>query len=203
MSAAVTPVVRRFRIHFSASPLWETRRTLETRIFGILRNEYRKTGAFIAALGLFLMGVAACGGEGSPAASGGTQQVTSVPPTATPIPADSAVQSIEKTGLVVDSVELEPGSFGGSVQLQVTNTASSPCTGAVIMVSLLREDGSQAAEVGIRGHNIEPGESKSLKDRYFGTAVKAVISSATCEASSLGDSGAPGRAHTPVPGNEE
>ena len=173
----------------------------------MFRIGYRTAGAFVATIGLFALAVAACGGgdSDSPAVEptspqGGTsQQATPVPPTQTPIPQDSAVQAIEETGLAVENIELKAGEFGGSVQLEVSNNSDVACNGAVIMVSILREDGSQAAEVGIRGHKIEPGETKSLKDRYFGTAAKAVVSSATCEASSLGDAGAPGRAHTPVP----
>ncbi len=123
-----------------------------------------------------------------------------MPPTATPIPEDSAVQAIEETGLVIDSIELEPGSFGGSVELTVTNAGENPCGGAVIMVSLLREDGTQAGEVGLLGLEIGPGETKDLDERYFGTAARAEVSSATCEASTLSDAGSPGRAHTPAAG---
>ena len=184
----------------------------------VFKYTFKPAAVILATFGLFALAVTACGGDGgggagtgggqSPGAASattpaGATQPTPVPPTATPIPQDSAVQSIEETGLVIDSIELEPGSFGGSVELQVTNASEDPCAGAVIMVSLLREDGSQAGEVGLRGQEIGAGETKSLKDRYFGTAAKAVISSATCEASSLSDTGAPGRAHTPAPEDEE
>ena len=192
------------------------------RIPRVFRNTFRPAAVILATFGLIALAVTACGGDGgggagtgsgtgggqSPSAAptatpAGAAQPTPVPPTATPIPEDSAVQSIEETGLVIDNIDLEPGSFGGSVEIQVTNASEDRCTGAVIMVSLLREDGTQAGEVGIRGHVIEPGETKTLKDRYFGTATKADISSATCEDSTLGDHGAPGRAHTPGPEGEK
>lgn len=185
----------------------------EPRVF---RNTFKPAALILVTFGLFALAVTACGGDSGGDAGGGqspgaaptaTQagatQPTPVPPTATPIPQDSAVQAIEETGLVIDSIELEPGSFGGSVELQVTNASDDRCTGAVIMVSLLRDDGTQAGEVGIRGQVIEPGETKNLKDRYFGTVSKAEVSSATCEDSTLGDHGAPGRAHTPEPEGEE
>ncbi len=188
------------------------------RIPRVFRNTFRPAAVILATFGLFALAVTACGGDGGGGAgTGGGQsqgaaptatpagatQPTPVPPTATPIPEDSAVQSIEETGLVIDSIELDPGSFGGSVELQVTNASEDRCTGAVIMVSLLRDDGSQVGEVGMRGQVIEPGETKNLKDRYFGTVAKAEVSSATCEDSTLGDHGAPGRAHTPAPEGEE
>ena len=184
----------------------------------MLDTRHRSLVVILAAIGLFALAVTACGGDDgggatgggqSPAAAptatqaGGSEQPTPVPPTATPIPVDSAVQSIEETGLVIDSIELDPGSFGGSVKLQVTNASENRCTGAVILVSLLRDDGSQVGEVGMRGQVIEPGETKDLKDRYFGTVAKAEVSSATCEDSTLGDHGAPSRAHTPAPDDEE
>ncbi len=182
----------------------------EPRVF---RNAFKPAAVILMTFGLFALAVTACGGgetEGgkSPGAAPtatpvGATQPTPVPPTPTPIPEDSAVQSIEETGLVIDNIELDPGSFGGSVEVQVTNASDNRCTGAVIMVSLLRDDGSQVGEVGIRGQVIEPGETKNLKDRYFGTAAKAEISSATCEDSTLGDHGAPSRAHTPAPEGEE
>ena len=185
----------------------------------VFENKFKPAVAILVASGLFILAVSACGGDGGGGAgTGGGQspggaaptatpvgatQPTPVPPTPTPIPEDSAVQSIEETGLVIDSIELDPGSFGGSVEIAVTNASENRCTGAVIMVSLLREDGTQAGEVGIRGQVIEPGETKNLKDRYFGTVSKAEISSATCEDSTLGDHGAPGRAHTPAPEGED
>ena len=180
----------------------------------VFRNTFRPAAVILATFALIALTVAACGGGDGGGDTGGGQapggaaptatpagatQPTPVPPTPTPIPEDSAVQSIEETGLVIDNIDLEQGSFGGSVEIQVTNASEDRCTGAVIMVSLLREDGTHAGEVGIRGHVIEPGETKTLKDRYFGTAAKADISSATCEDSTLGDHGAPGRAHTPGP----
>ena len=184
----------------------------------MLDPRHRSLVVILAAIGLFALAVTACGGDDgggatgggqSPAAAptatqaGGSEQPTPVPATATPIPEDSAVQSIEETGLVIDNIELDPGSFGGSVKLQVTNASENRCTGAVILVSLLRDDGSQVGEVGMRGQVIEPGETKDLKDRYFGTVAKAEVSSATCEDSTLGDHGAPSRAHTPAPDDEE
>ena len=189
------------------------------RIPRVFRNTFRPAAVILATFGLFALAVTACGGDGGggagtgggqstggaapTATAAGATQPTPVPPTATPIPEDSAVRSIEETGLVIDSIELDPGSFGGSVELQVTNASEDRCTGAVIMVSLLRDDGSQVGEVGMRGQVIEPGETKNLEDRYFGTASKAEVSSATCEDSTLGDHGAPGRAHTPGPEDEE
>ena len=188
------------------------------RIPRVFRNTFRPAAVILATFGLFALAVTACGGDGGGGAgTGGGQsqgaaptatpagatQPTPVPPTPTPIPEDSAVQAIEETGLVIDGIELEPGSFGGSVEIQVTNASDDRCTGAVIMVSLLRDDGSQVGEVGMRGQVIEPGETKNLKDRYFGTVAKAEVSSATCEDSTLGDHGAPGRAHTPAPEGEE
>ncbi len=143
---------------------------------------------------------------GDSSAGGGSQQTaataTSIPPTATPIPEDSAVQSIEETGLVVDSLELDPGTAGGKVKAVVTNSADEPCNGAVVMVALLREDGTVAGEVGLRGQKVDPGESKELEDRYFGSTVaKAEVSSATCADSTLSDASAPDREQTAVPGN--
>ena len=172
------------------------------------RINYRTKSVFLTALGLLAVALAACGGgngdssspQSTSPAGGSSQQPTPVPPTATPIPQDSAVQSLEETGLAVENIELEAGSFGGTVRADVTNNADTPCNGAVILVSLLREDGTQAGEVGLLGQKIDPGETKKLKDRYFGTVAKAAVSSATCEASVLSDASAPDRAQTPEAG---
>ena len=80
--------------------------------------------------------------------------------------------------------------MGGRLTASVTNNAPEPCNGAVISFDLVREDGSVAGSLGIQAHNIEPGETRTISELYFGKGVdRATVTSSTCSSTTLSDDG--------------
>ena len=156
----------------------------------------RITRSLLVTLGVAAIVAVACGGGDDDGGSSGapptappasaSQQPAAPRPTSTPPPVD-------ETGLLLENIQLEGKGLGGRLTASVTNNASELCRGAVISFDLVREDGSVAGSLGIQAHNLEPGETRTISELYYGKGVdRATVTETTCESSIYLDDEAPG-----------
>jgi hypothetical protein len=146
---------------------------------------------FLAAIGV------SCGSNNDDTVAPAQEEIdvataTVVPPTQDPIVG---------SGLDVGEVTVDSGKFGGKVLVEVSNTSESACAGLVVNFDLLAEDGKLVAQIGAIGSPLAVGGKQTIKTRFIGSGVTvAKVSAITCDNSRISDTGAPDRAHTPVPG---
>ena len=145
----------------------------------------RITRSLLVTLGVAAIAAVACGGGDDDGGSSGAQP-TAPPASAPQQPAaprpTSTPPPVDETGLLLENIQLEGSGMGGRLTVSITNNAPEPCNGAVILFDLVREDGSVAGSLGIQAHNLEPGETRTISELYFGLGVdRATVTSATCQ----------------------